>query len=308
MNQMKEKIYCGADVSKQHLDAFIKGSTVRFDNTAKGTKALAARAGNIHYVFESTGGYERMAAWMLMATGYTVSIVNPGRVSEYAKSMGQLAKTDGIDSRIITEYSQAASPAHSEAPTIHQRRLTTIVERRDQLVKMRVAELNRLDSTGESEMHKLIQEHLKWLDQQIEALDDQIDTIISKDPEMHNKAQRIQSNKGLGKFCAATLLAHMPEIGTLSKKEVAALAGLAPFNRDSGTYRGKRHVFGGRKNIRASLYMGALSASRCNPHLKAFYTWLVEENHRPKKVAVTAVMRKLIIAVNSAIKNPEFGT
>jgi transposase len=308
MNNAEDKIYCGIDVSKLHLDAFIRGTVVRFENTTKGVGALAKRAGKVHYVFESSGGYERMAAWRMMTTGYDVSVVNPGRVREYAKSMGQFAKTDGIDARIITEFAQAAIPKLAEMPTKQQRRLTTIVERRDQLVKMRVAEFNRLDSAGEDEMRKLIKMHVKWLDRQIEKLDEQIDCIILEDPEMRRKAKRIQSIKGLGKFCAATLLVHMPEIGSLSKKEVAALAGLAPYNRDSGAYQGKRHVFGGRKDLRASLYMGALSASQCNPHLKAFYTRLIEENHCPKKVALTAVMRKLIIAANSAIKNPEFGT
>ena len=307
MNNADEKVYCGVDVSKHHLDAFIKGKVIRYENTIKGATALANRAGKVHYVFESTGGYERMAAWMLLAAEYEVSVVNPARVREYAKSMGQLAKTDGIDARIITEYAKTANPRNSKLPPKDQRKLSVVVERRDQLMKMRVADSNRLGSTGEADMRKMVKQHLQWLDRHIEKLEKQIDQIIAEDPEMQQKAKRIQSIKGLGKICSATLLAQLPEIGTLSKREVAALTGLAPYNRDSGTFKGKRHVYGGRKNLRACLYMGAVSASQCNPVLKVFYTRLVEENHCPKKVALTAVMRKLVIAANAAVKNPEFG-
>lgn len=308
MNNADEKVYCGVDVSKHHLDAFIKGKVIRYENTVKGATALANRAGKVHYVFESTGGYERMAAWMLLAAEYEVSVVNPARVREYAKSMGQLAKTDGIDARIITEYAKTANPRNSTLPPKEQRKLSVVVERRDQLMKMRVADSNRLGSTGEADMRKMVKQHLQWLDRHIEKLEKQIDQIIEEDPEMQQKAKKIQSIKGLGKICSATLLAQLPEIGTLSKREVAALTGLAPYNRDSGTFKGKRHVYGGRKNLRACLYMGAVSASQCNPVLKVFYTRLVEENHCPKKVALTAVMRKLVIAANAAVKNPEFGT
>jgi len=309
MNSAEEKVYCGIDVSKHHLDAFIQGKTVRYENTVKGATALAVRAGKLHYVFESTGGYERMAAWMLLAAGQDVSIVNPGRVREYAKSMGQLAKTDGIDARMITEYARAAQPKLSGLPSKEQRKLSTVVERRSQLMKMRVAESNRMGVAGEAGMRKLVKQHIQWLDRQIAKLEEQIDRIFAEDPEMSRKAKRIQSIKGLGKICAATLLAHLPEIGTLSKREVAALCGLAPFSRDSGgAFRGKRHVYGGRRNLRAALYMGAVTASQCNPHLAAFYKRLIEENHCPTKVALAAVMRKLVIAANSAVKNPEFGT
>ena len=302
-----QKVYCGVDVSKHYLDAFIDGRTVRFDNTALGARALAKRAGNVHYVFESTGGYERMAAWQLLAAGCVASIVNPGRVREYAKSMGQLAKTDHIDARVITEYAGAASPRPAELPSDEQRRLVVLVERRQQLIDMQTAESNRLDTAGEDELRKMIQQHLRWLGKQIDKLDEDIAQTIRDHGEMGEKAARIESIKGLGKVCAATLLAYLPEIGTLSRQEIAALAGLAPYNRDSGTFRGRRHVCGGRKRLRACLYMAAVCAIQHNPQMKAFYTRLVVDNHRPKKVALTAVMRKLLIAANSAVKNPDFG-
>lgn len=305
MNRTK-KVYCGVDVSKHYLDAFTGGRTVRFENTAKGAKALMKQAGDVHFVFESTGGYERLAAWLLLAAGRTASVVNPGRVREYAKSMGQLAKTDRIDARMITAYAEAALPRPSELPCAGQRKLNVLVERRQQLIEMQVAESNRLDTAGEPGLRQMIRKHLRWLDKQIDKLDEEIAQTIRDHREMSEKAERIQSIKGMGKVCAATLLAHLPEIGTLSRKEIAALAGLAPYNRDSGAFTGRRHICGGRKRLRACLYMAAVCAIQHNPHMKAFYTRLVVDNHRPKKVALTAVMRKLVIAANSAVKNPDF--
>lgn len=303
---LEQKVYCGVDVSKRYLDAFIEGQTVRFENTAKGAKALMNRARSVHYVFESTGGYERTASWLLLAEGHTVSVVNPGRVREYARSMGQLAKTDRIDARVITEYAAVAAPKPAELPSAEQRKLSVLVERRQQLISMQVAENNRLETAGEPALKKMIQKHLSWLKKQIEKLDQEIAKLIDEHHEMSEKAKRIQSIKGLGKVCAATLLAHLPEIGTLSRREIAALAGLAPYNRDSGSFRGRRHICGGRKRLRACLYMAAVCAVRSNPHMNSFYTRLVVDNHRPKKVALTAVMRKLLIAANSAVKNPNF--
>jgi len=301
-----QKIYCGVDVSKKHLDAFIHSKTIRFANTVKGIAQLMKQAGEIHYVFESTGGYERLAAWHLLEEGRTVSIVNPGRVREYAKSIGQIAKTDRIDARIITRFAELVHPRETALPSADQRKLTVLVERRQQLLNMRTAETNRLDTAGEPDARKMIQKHCQWLENQIQGIEQAIAETISGNDELRRKAERIQSVKGLGKVSAATLLSVLPEIGTLSRQEVAALAGVAPYNRDSGTFRGRRHICGGRKRLRACLYMAALSAVRSNPHLKVFYNRLVEENHCPSKVALTAVMRKLIIAANSAVKNPDF--
>ncbi len=266
-----KKVYCGVDVSKKHLDAFNGKSIRQFDNTCDGVAALMAWAGNAHYVFESTGGYERMAAWMVMAADGTASIVNPSRVRHFALGMGQIAKTDPIDARIIHDFACHTSPKPSETPSETQRRLTSLVDRRQQLNDMHTAESNRLGTADEPGLRRLI-----------------------------------QSIKGLGAVSAATLLAHLPEIGTLSRREIASLAGLAPFNRDSGGKSGRRHICGGRRRLRACLYMAAMSAKTYNPVMREFYRRLVEENHRPKMVALTAVMRKLLIAANSAVKNPDF--
>lgn len=302
----EEKVYCGVDVSKHHLDVMIKGRSYRFDNTIQGIESIKVRIGKVHYVFESTGGYERLAAWLLMDAGADVSIVNPGRVRMFALSIGQLAKTDPIDAGVIAHFAAVTRPSPAEKPSASQRQLTSLVDRRQQLKDMETAETNRLETAGEPELRKMVQKHLRWLKKEVVAVEVRIENAIESNASMKIKFQRIQSIKGLGKVCAATLLAHIPEIGELSRQEVAALAGLAPYNRDSGSSSKRRHIHGGRKRIRACLYMGAVSAIQHNTAMKQFYNRLVNENHRPKKVALTAVMRKLVIAANSAVKNPEF--
>ena len=301
----KSKLYCGIDVSKKHLDAFNGKTARRFDNTCEGVVALMNWAGNVHYVFESTGGYERMAAWMVMAANSTASIVNPSRVRHFALGMGQIAKTDPIDARMICDFATHTEPKPSEKPSETQRRLTALVDRRVHLSDMHTAETNRLGTADEPEMIRLIKQHLKWLERQLEKIEAKITDTLAEDATMKEKAKRIQSIKGLGIVNAVTLLAHLPEIGTLSRREIASLAGLAPFNRDSGGKYGRRHVCGGRRRLRSCLYMAAMSARKYNPVLREFYRRLVEENHRPKMVALTAVMRKLLIAANSAVKNAE---
>ncbi len=302
----KEKVYCGVDVSKLHLDVMFKGRPGRFANTIKGVEAMMARIGNVHYVLESTGGYERMTAWKLMDAGVDVSIVNPSRVRHYALSMGQLAKTDPIDAGVIGDFAAAAHPKPSEKPSKDQRLLCALVDRRQQLTEMRTAEISRLETAADPSFLKLVKKHLNWIEKELKMLEQKIAETISSNAPMKEKNQRIQCIKGLGNICAATLLAHVPEIGMLSRQEIAALAGLAPYNRDSGTTCKRRHIHGGRKRLRACLYMAAVCAIQHNPVMKEFYIRLVEENHRPKKVALTAVMRKLIIAANSAVKNPDF--
>jgi transposase len=302
----KEKVYCGVDVSKLHLDVLFKGRPGHFANTIKGVESMMARIGKVHYVLESTGGYERMAAWKLLDAGVEVSIVNPSRVRHYALSMGQLAKTDPIDAGVIGDFAAAAHPKLSEKPTKDQRVLCGLVDRRQQLTEMRTAEISRLETAADPSFLKLVKKHVNWIERELKMLEKKIQETIHSNESMKGKNQRIQRIKGLGKICSATLLAHIPEIGTLSRQEIAALAGLAPYNRDSGTTSKRRHIHGGRKRLRACLYMAAVCAIQHNPVMKEFYIRLVEENHRPKKVALTAVMRKLIIAANSAVKNPDF--
>ncbi len=299
----EETVYCGVDVSKKYLDADVNKKTIRIENSLAGASQLMKKAGTVHFIFESTGGYERVAAWFLLGKGRKVSIVNPGRVRDFAKSMGQLAKTDAIDARMITEYAQVRKPTSNKLPSEEQRKLTVLVDRRQQLIDMRVMESNRLSTAGERIQQKHIKRHLRFLEKEIEAIDTMVREILATDPTMKEKAACIREIIGYGPVCTTSLLAHLPELGSLSRKEVAALVGVAPVNRDSGSYRGIRHIHGGRKRLRACLYMAAVCASKTNPILREFYTRLVEENHRPKKVALVAVMRKMLIAANSAVRN-----
>lgn len=301
-----QTVYCGIDVSKHHLDAFFNGKSKSFPNTVSGVNSLMTHAKGAHFVFESTGGYERMAAWMLMAAHHPVSIVNPARVRHYAISIGELAKTDRIDARMITKFANHIHPNPAEKPSKRQRMLCAYVDRRQQLTEMHTAEVNRLDTAGDPVFRKLVQKHLRWMEKELESLNAKITQTIREDAHMNEAAKRIQSIQGLGRICSATLLAHLPEIGTLSRQQAAALAGLAPYCRDSGTSSLHRHIQGGRKRLRACLYMAAVCAIQHNPVMKEFYRRLVEENHRPAKVALTAVMRKLLIAANSAVKNSNF--
>lgn len=305
MSTQEEKVYCGVDVSKKFLDCLSKNNHMQFPNTIDGAKKMMQAYRDVHYIFESTGGYERTAAWLLMSKKEIVSIVNPGRVRDYAKSMGQLAKTDKIDARMIRDFAQTRKPVPNSLPSKAQRELTVLVDRRIQLIEIRTAESNRLETAGEAIQRKLIQQHLCFLEKQIEKIEVQIEKIMELDDQMKRKRYAIQNIKGLGPVCTMSLLAHLPELGTLSRKEIAALVGVAPVNKDSGSYKGIRHVQGGRKRLRGCLYMAAVCATTCNPVLKEFYTRLVIENHRPKKVALVAVMRKLLIAANAAVKKSE---
>jgi transposase len=302
-----QRVYCGVDVSKAHLDAFINGKTKTFPNTVDGVHSLMTHAQGVHFVFESTGGYERTAVWMLLAADRPASIINPALVRHYAISIGQRAKTDPIDARIITQYAAHVHPESNQNPSKHQRTLCACVDRRQQLTDMRTAEKNRLDTAGDPVFRRMVQKHLRWIEKEIAALDEKIVQTIREDGQMYEASKQIQQIKGLGRICAATLLAHLPEIGTLSRQEAAALAGLAPYCRDSGTMSFRRHIQGGRKRLRACLYMAAVCAIQHNPAMKEFYRRLTEDNHRPPKVALTAVMRKLLIAANSAVKNSSFG-
>lgn len=301
MNTCK-KVYCGVDVSKKKLDAFIHGKVKTFENNVKGVKTLKKYAGDVHYVFESTGGYERLAAWSLMREGHSVSIVNPARVRDYAKSMGQLAKTDSIDAMMITQYADTKKPKTSSLPSEAQRKLTALVTRRQHIKDFILSESNRLETAGEPFLREEIGEHLCLLKVKLKSINKMIRETINSHDQMREIAAKITNIKGLGIISAATILAYLPEIGTLSRREVAALVGLAPYCRDSGSFRGYRHISGGRKHIRACLYMASMSAIRHNTELIAFYRRLVDKNHRPKKVALVAVMRKLVIAANSEVK------
>ncbi|MCD6336617.1 MAG: IS110 family transposase [Candidatus Marinimicrobia bacterium] len=298
--------YCGVDVSKKKLDINFKSKLSSYDNTVKGIEKLSKEIKNAHFIFESTGGYERMAAWTLMSKGFKVSIVNPKRIRDYARAMGILAKTDKLDAEVIVKYAITANPRETPLPSEDYRHFCAIMDRRHQLKKMKIAERNRLGTCGDPFMRKSINNSLDYLNNEIIVLEKEMKDIIKNDDEMKRKEQIMQIVCGIGTISAANILAYLPEIGTLNKKEVAALLGVAPYNRDSGPQKGKRHIYGGRAKLRSELYMATISATTYNPHLRAFYFHLRNDNNCPKKVARIAVLRKMIIAVNSLLKNSDF--
>ncbi len=306
MKNNEDSIYCGIDVSKKNLDASFKNRIKRYDNNVKGIKLLMQDAGDSHYVMESTGIYGREAAMLLLQHNKKVSVINPTRIRAHAKSKGQLAKTDNIDAKIIVDYANNNDLRLAQPHTDEQVKLTSLTNRRSQLNDLISIEKNHLEAAYEKTHINSIKSVLRTLETQISKVEKDISEIISSSKEMRAKSEAIREISGLGEVCAITLLAYLPELGTLSKKQIAALAGLAPYNRDSGKFKGYRHINGGRSKIRKALYMGAMSAIRHNPILKEFYNRLVEENHRPKKVALVAVMRKLIISANYAVKKSDF--
>jgi transposase len=299
-------LYCGIDVSKDKLDTYYKEKVDNFDNTIKGIEKIVKKIGPAHYVLESTGGYERLAAWTLMEIGYPVSIVNPQRVRDYAKGLGRLAKTDKIDAQTITDYAHTASPRETLLPTEEFRHFCALMDRKNQLTKMKVAEQNRLGSSYDDCVSEGIYDMIILFEKQIKEIENEVKIIIKNDEVMNTKATKMQKIAGIGPATVAIILAYIPEIGTLNKKEISALTGLAPYNRDSGKHKGQRSICGGREKVRTALYMPSIAATTHNKLMKEFYWKLVNKNHRKKIVARVAVMRKLIIAANAIIRNPDF--
>jgi len=305
-----DTVYVGIDVSKEKLDACIGKRVITYQNTIPGItklrKAIDAHSVHCHLVFESTGGYERLATWTLLEASYTVSVVNAARVRSFADSMGQLAKTDPIDAQVITRFAESIKPRPSSLPPESLRALAARIKRRKELDVQRSQETNRLDTVVDKDMRRNIEKHVRWMKRELASLEKEIDSIVEQDPEQKEKAVKIQSITGYGRVCALSLLAYMPELGTVSRKRIAALAGLAPYNKDSGKTSSKRHIRGGRSHLRHSLYMGAVAAITHDSHMKSFYNHLVQDNNKPRKVALVAVMRKMLIAANSLLKNPDF--
>jgi transposase len=301
--------YMGMDVSKSSLDIDAAALRCRVPNNAAGRRELLGRINGLragtHLVCESTGGYERLAVAELTRAGCRVSVVHAGRVREFAKGCGLLAKTDKIDARLLRRFGELTRPEPSVPPAAEQQRLTALAERRQQLVTMRTMEHNRLEMAVAEDLRAALQAHLDFLDQQIRQVEDDLQSLIQARDELRAKADKLQQIKGIGQTTAWHLLAFLPELGALTRREVAALAGVAPFNRDSGPKQGRRRIAGGRFRLRACLYMAALAAAQHNHVLQPFYQRLLD-NGKPKKVALVAVMRKLIIAANAQLKPINF--
>ena len=287
----------GIDVSKRHLDIFDEGIGVseRVANAPHAITKLVARwRCDVLVVFEATGVYDLGLREALRAAGIRFARINPARARDFARASGQLAKTDPIDARMLAAFARAMRPAPEQVSTPARNALARLAKRRDQLVHMRAQEKNRRSEAGDRAMVERIGRLIEVLDREIAEIEADISALIKAEPEISHDAQLIRSLPGVGPVACMQLIAQMPEIGHVGPKQAAALAGLAPFNVDSGAYRGKRKIGGGRKRVRNALYMAALNAVRRADRFKAFYAKLRQAG-KPAKLALIAVARKLLI-------------
>ena len=253
-------------------------------------------------VVEATGGYERSVVAAGVGAGLPIAIVNPRQVRAFAKAVGQLAKTDRIDAALLALFGARVRPAVRPLPDEDTRALAALVARRRQLQEMLVSERQRLEKATTTPVRRDLRQHIRWLERRVDDVDDDIDRAIKRSPMWRVKDDLLQSVPGIGPTVARTLLAELPELGQLDRRAIAALVGVAPFNRDSGHWRGRRAIRGGRASLRASLYMGALVAAQHNPVLRGYYQRLRQAG-KPGKVALVAVMRKLLTILNAMMKH-----
>lgn len=301
-------IFVGIDVSKAHLDVAVRPTEDewRSENTETGVREVVDRLKKLGpdlVVLEATGRLEGAVVSGLAVQGVPVVVVNPRQVRDFAKSTGQLAKTDALDARVIAHFAEAVKPVPRPLPDEQTRQLSSLLSRRRQLSEMLTAERNRLGS-ADGRMRRRLKAHIRWLKKELLEVDDDMDSAIRESPLWRGKDDILKSFPGIGTVVSTTLIAELSELGDLNGKEIAALAGVAPLNRDSGTLAGRRTVWGGRARVRTALYMAALVASRHNPVIKEFYLRLCKAG-KPKKVALTACMRRILLIVNSMIKNKQ---
>lgn len=298
--------FVGIDVSKTSLDTFIlpQGDQLNFSNDEDGISILMDSIRSYApalIVLEATGGFEAPAASAMAEAGLPVVVVNPRQVRNFAKAIGKLAKTDKIDAQVIALYGQNIRPEVRPLKDVQARELTALNARRRQLMQMIVAEKNRLSMAPEIN-RKDIKLHLDWLGNRLDKINDEIRKIIRKSPIWREKEGILRSAPGIGPVISAAIITDLPELGTLNRKQISSLVGVAPLNRDSGKYRGNRTIWGGRASVRCALYMGTVVATRFNPVIKKFYQRLIEAGKKPK-VAIVACMRKLLTILNVMIKD-----
>ena len=304
---MSEIFIVGIDVSKNNVNVCVLPQNEHFVEEAKNYGKLAEKIAALKphlVVMESTGGYERPLFSLLANLEVPVAVVNPIKVKAYAKAKGVLAKTDDIDSQTIAEFGQAMDPTPNQYNGCESAELKEMLSRRRQLVAMRVSEKNRRDQVASKTVIVTINQTIRYFTKLIEALDKQLDKYIKNSPEMHEKKEILKTIPGVGDKTANAILVELPELGTLNRTQISALAGVAPLNRDSGRYRGKRFIRGGRQHVRNALYMAILTAMRLNPKISTYYKHL-QESGKIAKVAMVACMRKMLVHMNSMIKNRE---
>jgi transposase len=298
--------FVGIDVAKAQLDIAVRPSGERWavPNDTDGVVTLVERLQPLHptlIVLEATGGLERVATAALATAGLPVVVVNPRQARAFARATGQLAKTDALDARALAHFADVIRPTPRPLPDAQTQELRALLGRRQQLIGMRTAEQNRLAGAS-GRLTQDIEAHIAWLNARIATLDADLETMLRASPLWRANDDLLQSVPGIGPVCARTLLLELPELGTLTRQQIAALVGVAPLNCDSGTLRGRRTIWGGRAHVRTVLYMGTLVATRFNPQIKAFYQRLLAAG-KIKKVALTACMRKLLTILNAMLKH-----
>jgi transposase len=302
-----EKIFVGVDVAKFKLDIFHpdKGEFAKIENTESAVEAfcqlLKKKDQPFMVAMEATGGYERLLLVHLAKHYIEASVSNPRRIRDFAKAIGKDAKTDRIDARTISEYAAMVRPNPTAMKSDHEQKHSALVTRRNQLLELINQENNRLKQSWDEDAKASIREVLETLKKQLKSIDSQLSDMLKKDTENERKIEILGSVKGIGPVTISTVIAELPEIGSLNRGEVAKLVGVAPINRDSGSKSGKRFIGGGRGQVRRVLYMATVSAIRFNPAIKAFYVRLKAQG-KASKVAIVACMRKLITIMNVLIK------
>ena len=302
----KLPVFVGIDVAKHRLEVHLRpsGESFTIDYSEEEVAALVERLLPLEptlIVLEATGGLEVRLAAALAAAGLPVAVVNPRQVRSFARAMGRLAKTDRLDAKVIARFAEAVRPPVRPLPDETTRHLGALVARRRQLLEMLVAERNRRQAADRA-LHERIDAHLRWLEEALAEIEGDLDGAVRDSPVWRAKEELLRSVPGVGPVSARTLLAQLPELGSLTRRQVAALVGVAPFNRDSGKMRGRRTIWAGRAALRACLYMAAVAAARgSNPVIASFYRRLRLAG-KPAKLALTACMRKLVVTLNAMLR------
>jgi transposase len=301
--------YVGIDVAKRTLEVCVLPNDAerQFANDRPGRTSCCRWLGapqDTLVVLEATGGYEVQAAEQLRAAGFAVAIVNPRRIRDFARACGRLAKTDRIDAQVIAQYAQTLQPPPREGLDESHRRLQALVARRDQLLAMRIAETNRMEHATDRLIRTSLRQIVRALERQLDQIEVQIRRTVEAMPSLRQTKETLMSVPGVGETTASMLVSDVPELGRLNRRQIAALVGLAPWNRDSGVFRGKRMTGGGRVRVRTRLYMPTLVAIRHNPVIRAFYERLLQ-NGKAKMTALVACMRKLLTLLNTLVAKNE---
>lgn len=300
------EVFVGIDVSKAKLDVFVlpTGASSTMANDEAGVEALAKKLESLKpvlIVLEATGGLQNLAVAAFQVRQLPVVVVNPRQVRDFARAMGKLAKSDGLDAQVLAEFAQRVKPELRPLKDQPALALSALLTRRRQLVDMLVAEKNRLNSAPK-EVRADIKKHIAWLEIRLKITNKDMDKAIKASPAWKEKETLLLSMPGVGPVLSSTLLSELPELGQVSGKQIAALVGVAPLNRDSGKFHGHRQVWGGRSRVRAALFMAATTAVRFNPIFKTFFDRL-RQGGKPYKLALIAVMRKMIVTLNAMMKN-----